>query len=74
VRFLRFAQVKVGEEPPQPDRGVADPGLLDLAEPPHKPREQPAGDPVGEQEVEIFLLQQAQNLRAKRHRAVISLG
>ena len=33
-----------------------------------------APDAVGKQEVEILLLQQAQNLRAQRHLAVTSLG
>jgi hypothetical protein len=74
VRLLRFAQVEVGKESPQPDRDVTDPGLLDLAEAAHDAREQPTGDAVGEQEVEILLLQQTQHLRAERHRAVTSLG
>src|SRR6516165_9896996 len=74
VRLLRLAQIQIGEEAPQGDRQVAHQRLLDLAEPAHELRGQPAGDPVGEQEIEVLLRQHTQNLGAERHRAVTSFG
>src|SRR5262249_46055199 len=74
TRLLRLAQVQVGEEAPQGDRQVAHQRLFDPAEPAHELRGQPAGNPVGEQEIEVLLLQQTQNPGAKRHRAVTCVG
>ena len=70
----RVPQVEVGEEAPQADGDVPHQGLLDLAEPAHEPREQPAGNPVGEQEIEVLLLEQIQNPGPQRHGAVNSIG
>ena len=55
----RVPQIEVGEEAPQPDGDVPHQGLLDLAEPPHELREQPARNPIGQQEIEILLLERA---------------
>jgi hypothetical protein len=74
VRFFRFAQIEIGKETPQGNREVAHQRLLDLAEPAHELRGQPTGDPVGEQEVEIFLLHEPQKAGPERHRAVTCIG
>ena len=55
--LLRLAQVEVGEQPPEPDRQVAHERLLDLAEPAHEPGRQPPRNAVGQQEIEVFLLE-----------------
>jgi len=62
------------KEAPQADGDVPHQGLLDLAEPAHELREQPAGNPVGEQEIEVLLLEQVQNPGPQRHGAVNSIG
>ena len=72
--LLRLAQVEVGEHPPEADREVAHQRLLDLAEPADERRGQPPGDAVGQQEIEVLLLEHAQHLGSQRHGAVNSLG
>ena len=57
LRLLRLAQVEIGEQAPDADRQVAHQRLLDLAEPAHEPGQQPARDAVGQQEVEVLLLE-----------------
>ena len=56
LRLLGLAEVEVREQPPQPDRRVADQRLLDLAEPAHELRQQAPRDAVGQQEVDVLLL------------------
>ena len=73
ARLLRLAQIQVREEAPHPDRQVAHHRLLDPAEPAHELGGQPARDPVGEQEIDVLLLDQPQDLRSKRHGIVKSV-
>ena len=57
-----FAQIEVGEQPPERDREVADERLLDLAEPADELGRQPPRNAVGEQEIDVFLLEDPQDL------------
>jgi hypothetical protein len=54
-----LAQVQIGEQAPHCDRGARQPGAADAAEAAHESREQDAWHPVGEQEVEVFLLKES---------------
>ena len=74
ARFLRLPQVEIGKEPPRADRQIAHQRLLDAAEPADELRDQPARNAVGEQEIDVLLLQDAQKLGADRHGAVNSAG
>ncbi|MEY9359066.1 hypothetical protein ABH994_001787 [Bradyrhizobium yuanmingense] len=56
LRLARLRQIEVGEQLPQRDREVPHQGILDLGEPAHEAGQRRAGDAVGQQEVEIFLL------------------
>ena len=55
--FFASLQVEIGEQAPDADRQIAHQRLLDLAEPAHELRGQPARNAVGEQEVDVLLLQ-----------------
>src|SRR5208282_2223032 len=74
LRLLRLPQVEVGKQPPETDRNIANDRLFDAAEPADELRGKPARDAVGEQKIDIFLLQQAQELGADRHGVVNSSG
>jgi len=68
--LFRVGEIDVAEQPPEADGGVADEGLLDPADPPHRPRREAAGQPVGEEEVQILLGADAAQRRTKRHHTV----
>ncbi len=63
----RVAQVHVREQAPDPDREVSHERLLDPAEPADEPGREPSRDAVGQQEVEIFLLEHRGEARADGH-------
>ncbi len=65
VRFLRLVQAQVGEQPPDRDRKVAHQRLLDPAEPAHEAGQQLARNAVGEQEIEVLLLQRSRRTAAR---------
>jgi hypothetical protein len=67
LRFLCLLQAQVGEAAPDPDRQRAHQRLLDLAEPAHEAGEQLPRNAVGQQEIDVFLLQDAQHRGAHRH-------
>ena len=73
ARFLRFAQVEIGEQPPQGYTNAADQRLLDAAQPPHELRQQPAWNAVGEQKVDVLLLNNAGDQGFCSHLSVIRL-
>jgi hypothetical protein len=54
--LFRVTEIEVGEEAPDPQRHVADQGLLDPAEPTDEPGQHASRDAVREQEVQIVLL------------------
>jgi hypothetical protein len=54
-----LAQVQLGEQPPHADGQARQQRAADLAEPAHRMGHRQARNPVGQQEVQIFLLQQA---------------
>ncbi len=56
ARLARFGEIEIGKQPPACDREIPDLGLFDLAEPPHEPRQRRAGNPIGQKEVQVFLL------------------
>ena len=74
IGFLRLRQIQIGKEPPQPDREVAHQRLLDPAEPAHELGQQPPGNAVGQQEIDVLLLKHTQHLGSQRHGPVNSLG
>jgi hypothetical protein len=57
LALLRVAQVQVGEQAPHRDRQIPHPGLLDAAEPAHQAGELDARDAVGQQKVEVLVLE-----------------
>src|SRR5262249_4281227 len=73
LRVLGLAQVEVGEKTPDADGQVAHQRLLDAAEPPHEPGRQAPRNAVGQQEVEVLLLQDVEDGGADRHAAVKSM-
>ncbi len=73
VRFPGVAQIQSAELPPQKQAGGANAGLLQLAEPAHEQRQPAPGNPVGQQEVEILVLDDPGNNRPQLHGTVIRL-
>ena len=53
------AQIDVGELAPQTERQITHPWILDPGEPPHELGEQAPRDAIGEQEVQVLLLEEA---------------
>src|ERR1700757_2773030 len=51
---LRFAQVEIGEQPPDRDRGSRQQRRLDLAEPAEKPIRQLMRDAVRQQKTDVL--------------------
>ena len=51
---LRFAQVEIGEQPPDRDRGSRQQRRLDLAEPAEKPIRQLTRDTVRQQKADVL--------------------
>ena len=72
MRLFRLAQIEIGKQPPQPDGQIAHQRLFDPAEPADELRGQPARNAVGEEKVDVLLLQNMQQLRADRHGTVNS--
>ena len=70
--LFRLPQIEVGKQPPHPDREVAHQRLFDAAEPADEPRSESARDAVGQEEIDVLLLEQAQQLGADRHGIVNS--
>ena len=70
---LGLAQVQIGEQPPNRDGGCTKPGPLDSAHPADEQGEPAARNPVGEQEVEVLLLQDAHQPSAGGHVSVTRL-
>jgi len=73
ARLFRFAQIEIGEQPPQRDTGAANQGLLDPAQPPHELGQEPAWNAVGEQEVDVLLLHDPGDQGSCSHLNVIRL-
>ena len=71
--LLRVAEVEVGEQPPDGNRQPRQQRAADLAEAPHRACERDARDAVGEQEVQVLLLEEAAQ-RAGFHDGVKHLG
>jgi hypothetical protein len=56
---LCLPQVEIGKQPPDADRNIANERQFDAAEPADELRDESARDAVGEQEIDVFLLQHA---------------
>ena len=56
---LRFAEVEVGEQAPQSDGDPCEQRVADAAQTSHRVGEQGSGNPVGQEEIQILLQQQA---------------
>src|SRR5262249_32005026 len=65
-----LAEIEIGKQSPQRDRGAANNRVLDLAEPPHEAGRQPARNAIREQEVDVFLEKQAAEGRSYCHETV----
>jgi hypothetical protein len=74
MRLLRLAEIEIGEEAPDRYGEVAHQRLLDAAEPAHEPGRQAAGNAVGQQEIEVILLQRVEDGGSHRHVTVKSMG
>jgi hypothetical protein len=59
VRFLGLAQVEIAEQAPQKDADRAQPRLLDPAQPTHELRQPAPWNAVGQEEIDVFLLDDA---------------
>src|SRR6516164_1136005 len=64
---LRFAQVEIGEQPPDRDRGSRQQRRLDLAEPAEKSIRQLMRDTVRQQKADIFPKQGSGGCRSRCH-------
>ena len=62
----RLGQVQVSEQLPQANRRAGDPRVADFAQPANKPRQGNARDAVGQQEVDVFILENAAPSGQKR--------
>jgi len=71
--FTCLGEVERAEPAPDRNREIPDEGLFDLAEPAHEEGERPARDAVGQQEVQVILLQEAGEGGAHGHVGVIRL-
>jgi hypothetical protein len=71
LMLARLAQVNVGEQAPYIYGRAANPGVFDLAEPAHEMGQGQAGNPVGQQKVQIFLGTQAPQPVSNRHHCFI---
>ena len=75
---LGVAQVEVGEQPPHRDRQPRQPRAADAAEPAHRMRQRDARHAVGQQEVQVLVLQQpvaqAARLSSACQLAAVHLG
>jgi glycosyltransferase involved in cell wall biosynthesis len=69
LRARGIAQIRCGEPAIQPERRVAHQRLFDRTDPAHRVRQQPARDAVGQQEVEILLLEETEERGAECHGA-----
>ena len=65
--LFRIAQIQLAELPPDRNRRVAHQRMLDLAEPTHKTRQRVTGNPVGEEEIQILLHQEAHHGATDSH-------
>jgi len=68
--LLGLAEIEMGEQPPSGYRKIADKGLFDSAEPADELRRQPARNTVGQQEIDVFVLENLKNLSLDRHAPV----
>jgi hypothetical protein len=73
ARFLGLAEVEVAEQAPQEDAGRGEPRLLDPAQPTHELREPAPRNAVGQEEIDVFLLDDAIDQGAGSHLNVIRL-
>ena len=64
---LRFAQIEIGEQPPDRDRGSRQQRRLDLAEPAEKPIRQLPRDMVLQQKADVLLKQGFDGRRSRCH-------
>ena len=55
--LARFRQVEIGEETPDADGESRDQRMLNFAEPAHESGEEGTRHAIGQQEVEIFLIE-----------------
>ena len=69
-----FAQVQVAEQLPDPQRQIAHQWLADLAEPTHEAGEGDARNAIGQQEVQVLLLQDAVTPELQIHEDVKAIG
>ena len=58
LRLARFTHIQPGKEPPYRNRRIAHQRLLDLAEPAHEACQRVARQAIGEQKIQLFVLQQ----------------
>jgi hypothetical protein len=73
-RLLGFAEIEVREYPPDGNGKIANQRLFDPTEPAHELRRQAARNAVGQQEVEVLLLENFQDLGLDRHVFVKTRG
>jgi hypothetical protein len=52
--FPRLVKIELREAPPDGDREIAHPRLLDAAEPAHEARERDARDAIGDEEIHVL--------------------
>ncbi len=65
--LLRIPKVEIGKQAPDRDRRASDQRTLDPAEPAEEARREPARNAIGQQEVDVFVLQDLREFGTKRH-------
>ena len=64
-----IAEIEIGKQTPHPDPRPRHDGIFDLAEPAEEPCGEPPWDPVGQQEVDVLLLNDPREFRPQAHGA-----
>ena len=67
----RIAEIEIGKQPPQPDRRPRHDGILDLAEPAEEPCGEPPRNSVGQQKVDVLLLDDPPEFRPQAHSVTV---
>jgi hypothetical protein len=72
--LFRLGQIEVREQPPAGDGKIPHQRVLDLAEPAHEAGDRRPGNPVGQQEVNVFLLREGGDEAFDCHETVSTAG
>jgi hypothetical protein len=67
VRFFGFSQIKIGKKLPSSNRCVSHPRQFNLAKPAHKPCQRLPWQAIGQQKIQILLIEQLMQAASNTH-------